>query len=153
MDCWSPSLVADDEFEKLAMKINPSRVTVDNASSRKTTLIRVDSANKRGSLLELVQGNKLFDDGIAECIQQSLGPRGRSFPSLRRSVGVQAVHRHRRVNLLPRPVEARSHSQSCIYSLGCRTCPTKEKERPLDSSTTPTKVKGKSKSKFAGEYV
>ncbi|KAM2008804.1 hypothetical protein EV1_003415 [Malus domestica] len=101
MDCWSPFLTADNEFKKLAMRINPSRVTVDNASSRKTTLIRVDSANKRGSLLELVQGNKLFDDGIVECIQQSLGPKGRSFPSLRRSVGVQAIHRHQCVNLLP----------------------------------------------------
>ncbi|EXB40332.1 [Protein-PII] uridylyltransferase [Morus notabilis] len=55
MDCWSSSLPNGDEFEKLMMRINPPRVTVDNASSRKATLIKVDSANRRGSLLEVVQ--------------------------------------------------------------------------------------------------
>ncbi|KAJ6944032.1 ACT domain-containing protein ACR5 [Populus alba x Populus x berolinensis] len=54
MDCWS-RLTIDDEFEKLVIRMNPPRVTVDNASSRKATLIEVDSANKRGSLLEVVQ--------------------------------------------------------------------------------------------------
>ncbi|KAJ4821836.1 hypothetical protein Tsubulata_018552 [Turnera subulata] len=54
MDCWSP-LAVDDEYEKLVIRMNPPRVTVDNASSRKTTLIKVDSANRRGSLLEVVQ--------------------------------------------------------------------------------------------------
>ncbi|KAK1381556.1 ACT domain-containing protein ACR4-like [Heracleum sosnowskyi] len=83
---------------------------------------KVDSANKRGSLLEVVQiltdmnliikrayissdggwfmdvfhvtdqyGNKLSDDNFAQRIQQTLGPRGCSFPSLTRSVGVQAA--------------------------------------------------------------
>ncbi|OMO57716.1 hypothetical protein CCACVL1_25695 [Corchorus capsularis] len=55
MDCWSPSLTVDEEFEKLVIRMNPPRVTVDNATSRKATLIKVDSANKRGSLLEVVQ--------------------------------------------------------------------------------------------------
>ncbi|GAV71328.1 ACT domain-containing protein [Cephalotus follicularis] len=55
MDCWSTSFAMDDEFEKLVMRMNPPRVTVDNTSSRKATLIKVDSANKRGSLLEVVQ--------------------------------------------------------------------------------------------------
>ncbi|WRX15820.1 ACT domain - like 3, partial [Theobroma cacao] len=55
MDCWSPSLTLDEEFEKLVIRMNPPRVTVDNATSRKATLIKVDSANKRGSLLEVVQ--------------------------------------------------------------------------------------------------
>uniref|UniRef100_A0A2C9UMS0 ACT domain-containing protein ACR n=2 Tax=Manihot esculenta TaxID=3983 RepID=A0A2C9UMS0_MANES len=55
MDCWSPSLTMDDEFEKLVIRMNPPRVTVDNASRRKATLIKVDSANRRGSLLEVVQ--------------------------------------------------------------------------------------------------
>ncbi|KAI4384231.1 hypothetical protein MLD38_002413 [Melastoma candidum] len=32
-----------------------SRVTVDNESSKKATLVKVDSANKRGRLLEVVQ--------------------------------------------------------------------------------------------------
>ncbi|KAL1808808.1 hypothetical protein DCAR_0728332 [Daucus carota subsp. sativus] len=121
MDNWSTSLNADDEFEKLVLRMNPPRVTGDNASDRKATLIKVDSANKRGSLLEVVQiltdmnliikrayissdgewfmdvfhvtdqyGNKLSDDNVAERIQQSLGPRGRSFRSLTRAVGVQA---------------------------------------------------------------
>lgn len=123
----------DDEYEKLVIRMNPPRVTVDNASSRKATLIKVDSANKRGTLLELVQvltdlnliirrayissdgewfmdvfhvtdqnGNKLFDDDLAERIQQSLGPRARSFRSLRRSVGVQAAMEHTTIELTGR---------------------------------------------------
>ncbi|KAK8648134.1 hypothetical protein V6N13_128896 [Hibiscus sabdariffa] len=55
MDCWSPPLTVDDEFEKLVIRMNPPRVTVDNVTSRAATLIKVDSANKRGSLLEVVQ--------------------------------------------------------------------------------------------------
>ncbi|KAI5600885.1 hypothetical protein POPTR_001G060100v4 [Populus trichocarpa] len=132
MDCWSP-LTTDDEFEKLVIRMNPPRVTVDNASSRKATLIKVDSANKRGSLLEVVQvltdlnliirrayissdgewfmdvfyvtdqhGNKLSEDDVAERIQQSLGPRGRSFRSLRRSVGVQAAAENTTIELTGR---------------------------------------------------
>ncbi|KAL5552661.1 hypothetical protein UlMin_040062 [Ulmus minor] len=133
MDCWTSSLPNDDEFEKLVMRINPPRVTVDNVSSRKVTLIKVDSANKRGSLLELVQvltdmnliirrayissdgewfmdvfhvtdqhGNKLTEDDVAERIQQSLGPRGRSFRSLRRSVGVQSAAENTTIELTGR---------------------------------------------------
>ncbi|XP_011036119.1 PREDICTED: uncharacterized protein LOC105133725 [Populus euphratica] len=132
MDCWSP-LTMNDEFEKLVIRMNPPRVTVDNASSRKATLIKVDSANKRGSLLEVVQvltdlnllitrayissdgewfmdvfyvtdqhGNKLSEDDVAERIQQSLGPRGRSFRSLRRSVGVQAAAENTTIELTGR---------------------------------------------------
>ncbi|XP_059316496.1 ACT domain-containing protein ACR4-like isoform X1 [Lycium ferocissimum] len=55
MDYWCTSLTVDDEFEKLVRRMNPPRVTVDNTSDKKTTLIKVDSANKRGSLLEVVQ--------------------------------------------------------------------------------------------------
>ncbi|XP_044491101.1 ACT domain-containing protein ACR4-like [Mangifera indica] len=55
MDCWTSSVSVDDEFEKLVLRVNPPRVTVDNTSSREATLIKVDSANKRGSLLEVVQ--------------------------------------------------------------------------------------------------
>ncbi|XP_075659942.1 ACT domain-containing protein ACR4-like [Castanea sativa] len=133
MDCWTSHLTMDDEFEKLVIRMNPPRVTVDNASSRKATLIKVDSANKRGTLLELVQvltdlnliirrayissdgewfmdvfhvtdqnGDKLFDDDLAERIQQSLGPRARSFRSLRRSVGVQAAMEHTTIELTGR---------------------------------------------------
>ncbi|KAM6562632.1 hypothetical protein CsatB_022630 [Cannabis sativa] len=133
MDCWSSSLPHDDEFEKLMRRINPPRVTVDNDSSREATLITVDSANRRGSLLEVVQvltdlnliirrayissdgewfmdvfhvtdqrGRKLSEDDVAERIQQSLGPRGRSFRSLRRSVGVQAAGENTSIELTGR---------------------------------------------------
>ncbi|KAF3432360.1 hypothetical protein FNV43_RR27100 [Rhamnella rubrinervis] len=133
MDCWSYPLATDEEFQKLMIRINPPRVTVDNASSRTATLIKVDSANKRGSLLEVVQvltdlnlivrrayissdgewfmdvfhvtdqhGNKLSEDGVTERIQQSLGPRARSFRSLRRSVGVQADMEHTTIELTGR---------------------------------------------------
>ncbi|KAJ9176143.1 hypothetical protein P3X46_011487 [Hevea brasiliensis] len=133
MDCWSPSFIMGDEFEKLVIRMNPPRVTVDNDSSGKATLIKVDSANKRGSLLEVVQvltdldliikrayissdgewfmdvfhvtdqhGNKLSKDDVAERIQQSLGPRARSFRSLRRSVGVQAATENTTIELTGR---------------------------------------------------
>ncbi|KNA25619.1 hypothetical protein SOVF_004870 [Spinacia oleracea] len=133
MDCWTSSVKVDEEFQKLVLRMNPPRVTVDNTSSRTTTLIKVDSANKRGSLLEVVQvlndmnliirrayissdgewfmdvfhvtdqhGNKLIsEDDIAEKIQQSLGPRARSFRS-RRSVGMQAAVEHTTIELTGR---------------------------------------------------
>ncbi|XP_022954352.1 ACT domain-containing protein ACR4-like isoform X1 [Cucurbita moschata] len=133
MDCWSLSLPLHDEFEKLVNRMNPPRVTIDNDSSTKATLIKVDSANKRGSLLEVVQvlndlnliirrayissdgewfmdvfhvtdqrGNKLSENDVADRIQQSLGPRARSFRSLRRSVGVQAAEEHTTIELTGR---------------------------------------------------
>ncbi|XP_050207146.1 ACT domain-containing protein ACR4-like [Mercurialis annua] len=133
MDYWSPSVAMDDEFEKLVIRMNPPRVTIDNSTSRKATLIKVDSANKRGSLLEVVQvltdldliirrayissdgewfmdvfhvtdqfGNKLSEDDVAERIQQSLGPRARSFRSLRRSVGVQPAAENTTIELTGR---------------------------------------------------
>nr|CAD1820139.1 unnamed protein product [Ananas comosus var. bracteatus] len=54
MDCGSLADI-DDEYEKLVIGMNPPRVTVDNNSSRRATLVKVDSANKNGSLLEVVQ--------------------------------------------------------------------------------------------------
>ncbi|KAA0060314.1 ACT domain-containing protein ACR4-like isoform X2 [Cucumis melo var. makuwa] len=62
MDCWSLSLPLDDEFKKLVNRINPHRVTIDNDSIRKATPIKVDSANKRGSLLEVVQAVLVHPD-------------------------------------------------------------------------------------------
>ncbi|XAR64365.1 [Protein-PII] uridylyltransferase [Bertholletia excelsa] len=131
MDCWTSSLHVHDEFEKLVHRMNPPRVTVDNESDTKATLIKVDSANKRGSLLEVVQvlidwnliirrayissdggwfmdvfhvtdqhGNKLSNGDVAERIQQSLGSRGRSFRSLKRSVGVQVAMEHTTIELI-----------------------------------------------------
>ncbi|GAU17753.1 hypothetical protein TSUD_171410 [Trifolium subterraneum] len=133
MDFWTSSLPLDDEFEKLVIRMNPPRVTVDNTSSRTTTLIKVDSANKRGSLLEVVQvltdmnlivrrayissdggwfmdvfhvtdqnGKKCLQEDVADRIQQSLGPRVRSFRSVRRSVGVQAAAEHTTIELTGR---------------------------------------------------
>ncbi|KAK9707589.1 hypothetical protein RND81_07G207000 [Saponaria officinalis] len=55
MECWMQTVKVDDEFQKFVMRMNPPRVTVDNTSTLNTTLIKVDSANKRGSLLEVVQ--------------------------------------------------------------------------------------------------
>ncbi|XP_047092607.1 ACT domain-containing protein ACR4-like [Lolium rigidum] len=55
MACGSRSNEMVDEFEKLVMRMNPPRVTVDNASDMTATLVKVDSANKYGTLLEVVQ--------------------------------------------------------------------------------------------------
>ncbi|XP_043707739.1 ACT domain-containing protein ACR4-like [Telopea speciosissima] len=133
MDCWYSSLDVDNEFEKLLFRMNPPRVTVDNASNPKATLVEVGSANKHGSLLEVVQaladlnltisrayissdgewfmdvfhvvdqfGNKLSDGEVINHIEQSLGPRARSFRTLRRSVGVQAATKHTSIELTGR---------------------------------------------------
>lgn len=45
----------DDEYAKLIRRLNPPRVTIDNNSSVDTTIIQVDSVNKHGILLEVVQ--------------------------------------------------------------------------------------------------
>ncbi|MCE3215338.1 hypothetical protein HAX54_001959 [Datura stramonium] len=133
MDYWSHSFHVDDEFRKLVHRINPPRVTVDNTTDKKATLIKVDSANKRGSLLAVVQvlsdfnliirrayiasdgewfmdvfyvtdqyGHKLYEDNVAERIQQALGSWSRSFRSLERSVGVQSAAKHTTIELTGR---------------------------------------------------
>ncbi|KZV48055.1 hypothetical protein F511_31030 [Dorcoceras hygrometricum] len=45
----------DDEYEKFIRRMNPPRVVIDNESSENVTIIQVDSANKYGILLEVVQ--------------------------------------------------------------------------------------------------
>jgi UTP:GlnB (protein PII) uridylyltransferase len=45
----------DPEYESLSIRINPPRVSVDNTSCNECTLIKVDSMNKPGILLEVVQ--------------------------------------------------------------------------------------------------
>ncbi|MCO5579312.1 hypothetical protein L7F22_033167 [Adiantum nelumboides] len=50
--CWP---YFDPEYETLSQRINPPRVVIDNRSCEKCTLVKVDSANKHGSLLEVVQ--------------------------------------------------------------------------------------------------
>ncbi|XP_065012255.1 ACT domain-containing protein ACR4 isoform X5 [Musa acuminata AAA Group] len=47
--------VEDDEFAKLIRRMNPPRVVIDNDSCGDATVIRVDSVNKHGILLEVVQ--------------------------------------------------------------------------------------------------
>ncbi|KAL0918755.1 hypothetical protein M5K25_010786 [Dendrobium thyrsiflorum] len=55
MNFGSHSIGEEDEYKKLVIRMNPPRVTVDNNTSKKATLVKVDSANKHGSLLEVVQ--------------------------------------------------------------------------------------------------
>ncbi|KAK1291324.1 hypothetical protein QJS10_CPB17g02090 [Acorus calamus] len=45
----------DDEYEKFIRRMNPPRVVIDNEACVNATVIRVDSANKHGILLEVVQ--------------------------------------------------------------------------------------------------
>ncbi|BBG94359.1 ACT domain repeat 4 [Prunus dulcis] len=45
----------DDEYEKLIRRMNPPRVVIDNKACKNATVIRVDSANEYGILLEVVQ--------------------------------------------------------------------------------------------------
>ncbi|XP_008804075.2 ACT domain-containing protein ACR6-like [Phoenix dactylifera] len=45
----------DDEYAKLIRKMNPPRVVIDNDASDDATVIQVDSVNKHGILLEVVQ--------------------------------------------------------------------------------------------------
>lgn len=44
-----------DEYEKFVWRMNPPRVMVDNTSSETATLFKVDSSNRHGILLEVVQ--------------------------------------------------------------------------------------------------
>lgn len=50
--CWP---YFDPEYENFSTRINPPRVSVDNISYPDCTLIKVDSVNKPGILLEVVQ--------------------------------------------------------------------------------------------------
>ncbi|XP_045818946.1 ACT domain-containing protein ACR4-like isoform X1 [Trifolium pratense] len=52
---YSQSHYMDDEYEKLFRRMNPPRVVIDNEACKNATVIRVDSANKHGILLEVVQ--------------------------------------------------------------------------------------------------
>ncbi|KAL1309818.1 hypothetical protein HN51_052531 [Arachis hypogaea] len=50
--CWP---YFDPEYENFSNRMNPPRVSVDNTSCHDCTLIKVDSVNKPGILLEVVQ--------------------------------------------------------------------------------------------------
>ncbi|KAL2609056.1 hypothetical protein R1flu_027629 [Riccia fluitans] len=45
----------DPEYDNLSARINPPRVVIDNTTCENATLIKVDSANTHGVLLEVVQ--------------------------------------------------------------------------------------------------
>ncbi|KAG2324364.1 hypothetical protein Bca52824_007092 [Brassica carinata] len=45
----------DPEYENLSSRINPPSVSIDNTSCKQCTLVKVDSMNKPGILLEVVQ--------------------------------------------------------------------------------------------------
>ncbi|KAL4575661.1 hypothetical protein LXL04_022512 [Taraxacum kok-saghyz] len=45
----------EDEYQKFVRRMNPPRVVIDNESCKNATIIQVDSANKHGILLEVVQ--------------------------------------------------------------------------------------------------
>ncbi|KAE8723130.1 ACT domain-containing protein ACR5 [Hibiscus syriacus] len=45
----------DDEFDKLIRRVNQPRVVIDNDACEDATVIQVDSVNKHGILLEVVQ--------------------------------------------------------------------------------------------------
>ncbi|KAL7117848.1 hypothetical protein ACP275_03G098500 [Erythranthe tilingii] len=45
----------DPEYETLSIRMNPPQVSVDNSSCKECTLVKVDSMNKPGILLEVVQ--------------------------------------------------------------------------------------------------
>ncbi|CAL9192917.1 unnamed protein product [Musa hybrid cultivar] len=55
LGCGYISRAVADEYEKLVIRMNPPRVTMDNTSSSEVTVVQVDSANQQGSLLEVVQ--------------------------------------------------------------------------------------------------
>ncbi|KAI3914307.1 hypothetical protein MKW92_035585, partial [Papaver armeniacum] len=52
---FSSSLDMDDEYEKFIRRMNPPMVVIDNDTCENATVIQVDSANKHGILLEVVQ--------------------------------------------------------------------------------------------------
>uniref|UniRef100_A0A0A9H981 ACT domain-containing protein ACR n=1 Tax=Arundo donax TaxID=35708 RepID=A0A0A9H981_ARUDO len=54
-EATSSSWDSDDEYQKFIQKMNPPRITIDNTSCANATVIHVDSANKYGILLEVVQ--------------------------------------------------------------------------------------------------
>uniref|UniRef100_A0A0D9VH22 ACT domain-containing protein ACR n=1 Tax=Leersia perrieri TaxID=77586 RepID=A0A0D9VH22_9ORYZ len=45
----------DPEYENFSQRINPPRVCIDNSTCSECTLVKVDSMNKNGILLEVVQ--------------------------------------------------------------------------------------------------
>ncbi|XP_010527985.1 PREDICTED: ACT domain-containing protein ACR5 [Tarenaya hassleriana] len=53
--CSSFSHNMDDEYAKFVRRMNPPRVVIDNDVCKKATVVKVDSVNRPGILLEVVQ--------------------------------------------------------------------------------------------------
>ncbi|KAF2325486.1 hypothetical protein GH714_029465 [Hevea brasiliensis] len=96
----------DDEYEKLFRRLNPPRVVIDNESCKNATVVRVDSANKHGILLEVVQVltdlnlniTKAYISSDGGGSWMSLGPES-CFISSVRSVGVKPSMDHTAIEL------------------------------------------------------
>lgn len=63
----------DPDYENLSSRINPPRVSVDNTSCKNYTLVQVDSVNKPGILLEVVQILSDLDLSISKAYISSDG--------------------------------------------------------------------------------
>ncbi|KAL3677377.1 hypothetical protein R1sor_027325 [Riccia sorocarpa] len=63
----------DPEYDNLSTRINPPRVVIDNNTCENATLIKVDSANTHGVLLEVVQVLTELDLSITKAYISSDG--------------------------------------------------------------------------------
>ncbi|KAL5209267.1 hypothetical protein ABZP36_004890 [Zizania latifolia] len=52
---YGPTWDSDDEYDNFIRKMNPPRIVIDNDSCNDATIVRVDSANEYGILLEVIQ--------------------------------------------------------------------------------------------------
>ncbi|KAL6894659.1 hypothetical protein ACP4OV_008757 [Aristida adscensionis] len=52
---YGPTWDSDDEYDNFIRKMNPPRIVIDNNSSGEATIVKVDSANEYGILLEVIQ--------------------------------------------------------------------------------------------------
>ncbi|CAA6660383.1 unnamed protein product [Spirodela intermedia] len=68
--CWP---YFDPEYETLSQRINPPRVSIDNTSCSDCTLVKVDSVNRPGILLEVVQVLSDLDLAISKAYISSDG--------------------------------------------------------------------------------
>jgi len=70
---WVDHINMDDEFDKLIIRMNPPRVVIDNEACENTTLVKIQSANKHGILLDIVQVLVDFDLLISKAYISSDG--------------------------------------------------------------------------------
>lgn len=70
---WLDHINMDDEYDKLIIRMNPPRVVIDNEACEDATLVKIQSANKHGILLEVVQVLVDFDLIISKAYISSDG--------------------------------------------------------------------------------